>query len=746
MSKYYKFLMYLLIVILVNVAGVTLFYRVDLTANGLYSLSDVSKRVVSTLKEPLTINVFFTKNLPAPYNNLEVYLHDLLEEYEIFSNNNLSYRFEDVTAKEGDVSQEAEENRKKAQSYGIYPINVQKIEQDEVKVQQAYMGMALLHGDLVGKIPEITTTESLEYKITRSIQRMNNKISALANLQSKIKVILMQSSSLSQISGLVRLEGLDAFRNKVQEVVNRLNSKNYGQLELVYEDPSISAETNELLNLYQRFGLQWPELTPPAGVKVPAGKGMVVLQLSNGKKSVERNMLDRKMALTNRGVEEQYFLVDTPVIEAFINDNIDTLIDVNEDIGYVKSNGTQRLTPKLPDQYMPGQQRPMDQEALNKLNGILNREYSVKEIDLEKEEIPDSIDTLIIAGPKENFSDWQLFQIDQFLMKGKSIAIFIDAFNEIQAQNQQNFQQPVYLPINSGIEKLLDHYGLKVKKSYLLDEDCYVNKDRNGNEMNIYFAPLIKGDRINQDPDFMSNIKQMIMVKISPLEAEKEKIERNGLKLTQLFTSSEQSWEMSGRINLMPFMIQPPADNKEKFARPLAYLLEGEFPSYFAGKTAPGKPTNNTIEPTVDPNNPADSKPNTETKPASPAAPTPTLQPEVKAQHDIISKGKPGRIFLLGTSEILKDTVMDEEGASPNAVFLMNTLDFLNNQEDVAVMRSKEQQFNPLDDKIKPFTKTIVNIFNIGGLPALFIVFGLIVWVRRTARKKQIQAIFTKSN
>ncbi|KKL10548.1 hypothetical protein LCGC14_2554740, partial [marine sediment metagenome] len=43
---------------------------------------------------------------------------------------------------------------------------------------------------------------------------------------------------------------------------------------------------------------------------------------------------------------------------------------------------------------------------------------------IKEDEIPENIDTLIIAGPKENFSDWELFQIDQFLMKGKSLAIF----------------------------------------------------------------------------------------------------------------------------------------------------------------------------------------------------------------------------------------------------------------------------------------------------------------------------------
>ena len=59
----FKFIIYLIVIILINMACFTLFFRIDLTSNRIYSLSDVSKEVVSTLSEPLTINVFFTKNL-----------------------------------------------------------------------------------------------------------------------------------------------------------------------------------------------------------------------------------------------------------------------------------------------------------------------------------------------------------------------------------------------------------------------------------------------------------------------------------------------------------------------------------------------------------------------------------------------------------------------------------------------------------------------------------------------------------
>ena len=48
-TRYVKFVIYLIIIILLNLAGTTLFFRVDLTDNQMYSISDASKKVVATL-------------------------------------------------------------------------------------------------------------------------------------------------------------------------------------------------------------------------------------------------------------------------------------------------------------------------------------------------------------------------------------------------------------------------------------------------------------------------------------------------------------------------------------------------------------------------------------------------------------------------------------------------------------------------------------------------------------------------
>jgi ABC-type uncharacterized transport system involved in gliding motility auxiliary subunit len=238
--------------------------------------------------------------------------------------------------------------------------------------------------------------------------------------------------------------------------------------------------------------------------------------------------------------------------------------------------------------------------------------------------------------------------------------------------------------------------------------------------------------------DFLSNIKEIIMIKTSPLAADEERLMENDLRSHMLFSSSDRSWEMSGKINLIPFMISPPMNEEEKFSRPLAYLIEGEFPSYFADKPIPEKPEPEAEKETAEET--------TEDKP-EPKAKKPEEKPEVqesqvKGPQDFIKKGSPGRIFVIGSVDIMKDNVLDEQGQSPNAMFVLNTIDYLNGREEIATMRSKNQRFNPLKDT-KAVTRTIVKAINIAGLAAGILFLGFYVWVRRKAKRRSIQAMFS---
>jgi ABC-2 type transport system permease protein len=240
----------------------------------------------------------------------------------------------------------------------------------------------------------------------------------------------------------------------------------------------------------------------------------------------------------------------------------------------------------------------------------------------------------------------------------------------------------------------------------------------------------------------MKNIERLIMLKISPLEIDEARVKEFGLDARMLFSSSAKAWEMSGQINLNPYFIRKPEGDGQQKTYPLAYVLSGDFPSYFAGKPIPEKPLK-AEEKNAEPMKPEDkTAPAAKTEPRTEAKPGIDLS-KVKAAGAVISKGKAGRIFLIGTSEIIKNNLLDGAGESPNAMFVMNLLDFLNNREDVAVMRSKQQRLN-LMGEITGGTRTFVKTFNIVGLPVLVILAGILVWIRRKNRQKRIQMLFGK--
>jgi ABC-type uncharacterized transport system involved in gliding motility auxiliary subunit len=162
-------------------------------------------------------------------------------------------------------------------------------------------------------------------------------------------------------------------------------------------------------------------------------------------------------------------------------------------------------------------------------------------------------------------------------------------------------------------------------------------------------------------------------------------------------------------------------------------MVEGKFPSYFAGKPVPEKPKEE------EPENPAEKDDESAETETATAAGTKMIESE----RDIIEKGKPGKIFILASSDMIKDNLLDKEGRGVNDIFVMNILDYLNEQEGVARLRSKQQRFTPLNET-GAFTRTAVKAFNIVGLPVVVVFFGLVVWARRTHRKKSIQNIFSK--
>ena len=175
------FALFVIVLVLANLVSSRAFLRIDLTQNKTYSLLPASRESVRTLEENLSAKVFFTQNLPAPYNSVEQYVRDLLVEYKGASDGKFSFEFYDM---------ENPENQEMAQKYNLRQIQIQEVKNNEVGFKQAWMGLVLLYADRIETVDQISSTDGLEYKLTTKIANMVSTTAALAGMNGKVKLTL----------------------------------------------------------------------------------------------------------------------------------------------------------------------------------------------------------------------------------------------------------------------------------------------------------------------------------------------------------------------------------------------------------------------------------------------------------------------------------------------------------------------------------------------------------------------------
>ena len=69
-------------------------YRIDLTAEKRFSLTEPTKKLLHNLDSTVTIKVFLTGDLPADYKKLSIAVQDMLNEFRDLSNNSIVVSYE----------------------------------------------------------------------------------------------------------------------------------------------------------------------------------------------------------------------------------------------------------------------------------------------------------------------------------------------------------------------------------------------------------------------------------------------------------------------------------------------------------------------------------------------------------------------------------------------------------------------------------------------------------------------------
>ncbi len=154
------------ILVVLNFISIRLFGRLDLTSQGVYTLSDASKKLVGSLDDRVTVKAYFTEDLPAPYNNNRRSVLDILNDYKAYSKGNLQYEF---------LNPQGEKGEQDAQQQGISPVQVQVVNEDKLEVKRGYLGLVLFFEDKKEVLPVVQNLSTLEYDISSALKRLTSK-------------------------------------------------------------------------------------------------------------------------------------------------------------------------------------------------------------------------------------------------------------------------------------------------------------------------------------------------------------------------------------------------------------------------------------------------------------------------------------------------------------------------------------------------------------------------------------------
>ena len=677
------FFLFVLLLILANLVVSRSYFRIDLTAPKSYSLSKGSEQVVKTLEEPLSVKVFFSDNLNAPYSSVYQYIKDILVEYKSAANDNFSYEFVDL---------KKPENEKLARTYGLNQIQIQELKNNEVGMKRVWMGIVLLYADRIETLDALTSTDGLEYRITTTISNMVSTTSALSGLSGDVKLTLYASKKLADF----KIIGFNEMEEEIRKAFNEVNKKNKNRITFASIDPN-PAEIPELVEKYGIQSLNWND--PNLG----QGTGAVGLVLEYGEKA---SLFPVKMAHDFFG---RNMITGLDDLTAQIEESLKSIVSKSQEIGYITGHGELELN----------EQSQYGQPSQSVFANLLSDRYTLKEIKLSEEEIPQKYASVIINGPKSSFTDEELYKIDQYVLKGGNLLVFLDPFEEQQANP---YSQPTYTPINTGLEKNLEKFGVSVGKKYVYDLNCFSQSDRQYGKMQFYIAPMMQKNTLDQKSPITKNLGYVIFFQNAPIDISAAKDNSNA-KVTVLAKSSKESWTVESNISPDPRFISVPSDKSTMASENLAVLVEGKFSSAFAGKPAEKQKSDKENEKKSD-----------------------SAANAISSNEHLSKSVQNSKIIVIGSSilggariPLFSDAqLLDAEGKQPVSMFVRNAVDYLNGEEDLCTMRTKGLSLNTLTVK-SAAASTFAKYFNEIGLVVIVAVCGLLVLLKIKAKKRAIR-------
>lgn len=377
------------------------------------------------------------------------------------------------------------------------------------------------------------------------------------------------------------------------------------------------------------------------------------------------------------------------------------------------------------------------------LRELLQKQFQVQPVNLRDGEsaVPPEVNLLIVAGPNRVPERVQ-YQIDQYIMRGGRVIVLIDPIRLPEDGTLQG------MPVDSGLEALLAHYGVRVQKSMVVDRALCAQASFSGGYIRYTipypYWPKAVPDLLNRQDPITNRLESLVLPWVAPLEvdvpvaagdpidkvremvkadrqAREEMAQRMGATLppeepladastpagsadatgaavtgSVLVRTSPRASTVSGRYDLNPQQNFPASPTASQV---LAVSLSGRFTSFWADRPAP-------------------------------AAPGDTTGLSAPATGPKLAESPETRILVVGNAQFATDTFL---GQFPeNTIFLQNAIDAMTLGDRLISIRSRGATDRPLTP-ISDGAKSTLKLIGILGTPLLVIAFGL---VRFTLRRR----------
>jgi ABC-2 type transport system permease protein len=368
--------------------------------------------------------------------------------------------------------------------------------------------------------------------------------------------------------------------------------------------------------------------------------------------------------------------------------------------------------------------------------------YEIREVDVHQP-VSKDLKALLLVSPETALQEEELRNLDAYVLAGGSLGVFGGSLKV-----SLDGMDPKATPVDTGVNKLLAGWDLKLEKELVADAQCGRAPMQTMFGMAVLvpypLVPIVTFDEYQSSHPALFRLDQAVTPFTAPISILK-KGKPEGYKRTILAKSSKQSWAIaSDSISLQPKAPKDWDQNGRGGPFALGVALQGKIPSGLSPSRTTTAPAAGKADQTADAGAPGD--------------------------H--------ARVLVFGTSGFMRDEFLPraDEGGQRDAggalAFALNAIDWLAQDSDLVAIRAKNVEDPALQvpvsvqqaekdmqaavqdqDKAKlekaaeqrkqatqvwDAKKTMYRWANTLGIPLLFALFGVIRW---RARKRGAPAV-----